>query len=211
MCHDYGPNGREIRWETTVAEERAHNIHARDGVTEDEFVAMREARDKMLDMPKLIIPSLQVQYEGWPVAAEGRQWQEVPEGTGQYALSDTRAKEEKRYGLPRINKEDYAVGSTITAAQVAEIKAASFKSVISDQPDGGDSPAKPTTEEIGPRIEAAGLTCRHIPVVADRCHRRRRREDGRRAIEELEARSSPLAAPAPARPTCSSWRSDRRG
>lgn len=60
MCHDYGPNGREIRWETTVAEERAHNIHVRDGISEDEFVAMREARDKTLAMPKLIIPSLQV-------------------------------------------------------------------------------------------------------------------------------------------------------
>ncbi|WP_136660159.1 MBL fold metallo-hydrolase [Nitratireductor sp. XY-223] len=60
MCHDYGPNGREIRWETTVAEERANNIHVRDGVDEDTFVEMREARDKTLAMPKLIIPSLQV-------------------------------------------------------------------------------------------------------------------------------------------------------
>lgn len=60
MCHDYGPNGREIRWETTVAEQRAHNIHARDGINEDEFVAAREARDRTLDMPQLIIPSLQV-------------------------------------------------------------------------------------------------------------------------------------------------------
>lgn len=60
MCHDYGPNGREIRWETTVAEERAHNIHVRDGISEDEFVAMREARDKTLAVPRLILPSLQV-------------------------------------------------------------------------------------------------------------------------------------------------------
>jgi len=60
MCHDYGPNGRDIRWETTVAEQRAHNIHARDGITEDAFVLTREARDKTLDMPRLIIPSLQV-------------------------------------------------------------------------------------------------------------------------------------------------------
>jgi glyoxylase-like metal-dependent hydrolase (beta-lactamase superfamily II) len=60
MCHDYGPNGREIRWETSVAEQRAHNIHVRDGVTEDEFVALREARDRTLAMPRLIIPSLQV-------------------------------------------------------------------------------------------------------------------------------------------------------
>lgn len=60
MCHDYGPNGREIRWETTVAEQREHNIHVRDGISEDEFVAMREKRDATLDMPRLIIPSLQV-------------------------------------------------------------------------------------------------------------------------------------------------------
>lgn len=60
MCHDYAPDGREIRWETTVAEERAHNIHAHDGVTEDYFTALREARDRTLSMPRLIIPSLQV-------------------------------------------------------------------------------------------------------------------------------------------------------
>ncbi len=64
MCHDYGPNGREIRWETSVAEERTHNIHVRDGVSEDEFVAMREARDKTLAVPKLIVPSLQVNIRG---------------------------------------------------------------------------------------------------------------------------------------------------
>ena len=60
MCHDYSPNGREIRWETTVGEERKHNIHVRDGITEEEFVTMREARDKTLSMPRLIVPSLQV-------------------------------------------------------------------------------------------------------------------------------------------------------
>jgi hypothetical protein len=60
MCHDYGPNGRDIRWNTTVGEERAHNVHVRDGVTEDEFAAMREMRDKTQTMPRLILPSLQV-------------------------------------------------------------------------------------------------------------------------------------------------------
>lgn len=45
VCHDYSPNGRQIQWETTVAQERAHNIHVRDGVTEDDFVALRTARD----------------------------------------------------------------------------------------------------------------------------------------------------------------------
>jgi glyoxylase-like metal-dependent hydrolase (beta-lactamase superfamily II) len=61
MCHDYLPEGREhFVWETTVAEQRAHNVHAHDGITEDEFVAMREARDATLDMPRLILPSVQV-------------------------------------------------------------------------------------------------------------------------------------------------------
>lgn len=60
MCHDYGPNGRDIHWETTVAEEREHNIHIGKGTSEDEFVKMREARDALLAVPKLIIPSLQV-------------------------------------------------------------------------------------------------------------------------------------------------------
>ncbi|TMV56827.1 MBL fold metallo-hydrolase, partial [Thioclava sp. BHET1] len=60
MCHDYGPNGRDIRWETTVAEEKAHNIHVGGGKTKAEFVKFRTERDATLDMPRLIIPSLQV-------------------------------------------------------------------------------------------------------------------------------------------------------
>lgn len=60
MCHDYQPDGREVEYVTTVADERAGNIHVHDGITEDEFVAMREARDATLDMPVLILPSLQV-------------------------------------------------------------------------------------------------------------------------------------------------------
>ena len=60
MCHDYAPGGREYRWETTVAEQRAENIHVRDGVTESDFVKMRTERDKQLDMPVLILPSVQV-------------------------------------------------------------------------------------------------------------------------------------------------------
>ena len=61
MCHDYLPKNRsQYVWETTVAAEREGNIHAHDGITEDEFVAMREARDATLDMPRLILPSVQV-------------------------------------------------------------------------------------------------------------------------------------------------------
>lgn len=60
MCHDYMPDGRAPHWETTVADERAHNIHVHDGISEDDFVAMRTARDATLDMPVLILPSVQV-------------------------------------------------------------------------------------------------------------------------------------------------------
>lgn len=60
MCHDYGPNGRDIKWETSVADEKAHNIHVGGGKSEAEFVAFRTKRDAELDMPKLIIPSLQI-------------------------------------------------------------------------------------------------------------------------------------------------------
>ena len=60
VCHDYLPNGRPMAFETTVAEERSKNIHVHDGVSEAEFVAMREARDATLGMPRLILPSLQV-------------------------------------------------------------------------------------------------------------------------------------------------------
>jgi glyoxylase-like metal-dependent hydrolase (beta-lactamase superfamily II) len=60
VCHDYPPAGRVPRWETTVAEQRAHNIHARDGIEEETFVAMRTARDATLEVPTLILPSIQV-------------------------------------------------------------------------------------------------------------------------------------------------------
>ncbi len=60
MCHDYGPNGREISWETTVKAQRESNIHVGNGVSREEFVALRTERDATLAMPKLIIPSLQV-------------------------------------------------------------------------------------------------------------------------------------------------------
>ena len=60
VCHDYPPANRAPRWQTTVAEQRASNIHVRDGISEAEFVAMRTARDATLDVPMLILPSIQV-------------------------------------------------------------------------------------------------------------------------------------------------------
>ena len=60
MCHDYPPAGRDPMWETTVAAQRAGNIHIKDGVSEEDFVKMRTARDATLEMPVLILPAVQV-------------------------------------------------------------------------------------------------------------------------------------------------------
>ena len=81
ICHDYCPGGRQPAWETTVAEQRAHNIHVHDGVTEAEFVALRNARDKTLSMPVLIIPSVQVNIRAGelpPPAENGVRYLQVP-------------------------------------------------------------------------------------------------------------------------------------
>lgn len=65
LCHDYKAPGRDTyAWATTVGEEREHNVHIRTGVSEDQFVAMREARDATLGMPRLILPSIQVNMRG---------------------------------------------------------------------------------------------------------------------------------------------------
>ena len=60
VCHDYGPGGRAINWETTIRDQKTANIHVANGKTREAFVVMREERDATLAMPKLIIPSLQV-------------------------------------------------------------------------------------------------------------------------------------------------------
>lgn len=81
MCHDYMPNGREVMWETTVAAEKAGNLHVRDGVDEAEFVKMRDARDAKLDMPGLILPSVQVNIRAGhmpPPEANGLTYLKLP-------------------------------------------------------------------------------------------------------------------------------------
>lgn len=80
MCHDYGPNGRDIQWETTVGEEKAHNIHVGGEKTKADFIKFRTERDKQLDMPKLIIPSLQVNMRAGdiPKDRDGRPMLKVP-------------------------------------------------------------------------------------------------------------------------------------
>lgn len=80
MCHDYGPNGRDIQWETTVAAEKEHNIHVGKGETKEQFVTFRTERDATLAMPKLIIPSLQVNMRAgeMPTDKDGRPMLKVP-------------------------------------------------------------------------------------------------------------------------------------
>jgi glyoxylase-like metal-dependent hydrolase (beta-lactamase superfamily II) len=81
MCHDYPPAGREPAWECTVADQRERNIHIRDGIGEAEFVAMRTARDATLDVPNLILPSVQVNIRAGalpPPEANGVAYLKIP-------------------------------------------------------------------------------------------------------------------------------------
>lgn len=84
MCHDYGPNGRDIQWETTVGDEKAHNIHVGRGKTREDFVRFRTERDATLAMPRLIIPSLQVNMRAGempPADEDGKTFLKVPVNT----------------------------------------------------------------------------------------------------------------------------------
>lgn len=81
MCHDYPPAGREPTWETTVAAQRASNIHVRDDIAEQDFVAMRTKRDATLEMPVLILPSVQVNIRAGkmpPPEANGVSYLKIP-------------------------------------------------------------------------------------------------------------------------------------
>jgi glyoxylase-like metal-dependent hydrolase (beta-lactamase superfamily II) len=81
MCHDYPPAGRDAAWLTTVAAQRARNIHVRDGVSEEEFVSMRTARDATLEMPVLILPAVQVNIRAGqmpPPEANGVAYLKIP-------------------------------------------------------------------------------------------------------------------------------------
>jgi glyoxylase-like metal-dependent hydrolase (beta-lactamase superfamily II) len=81
MCHDYPPEGRDPAWVSTVATQRASNIHVHDGVTEDAFVAMRSQRDATLAMPTLILPSVQVNIRAGalpPLEANGVAYLKIP-------------------------------------------------------------------------------------------------------------------------------------
>jgi glyoxylase-like metal-dependent hydrolase (beta-lactamase superfamily II) len=81
VCHDYGPGGREPRCQTTIAEERAANIHVREGVSEAEFVAMRARRDAGLELPALLYPAVQMNIRAGrppPVESNGKSYLKLP-------------------------------------------------------------------------------------------------------------------------------------
>lgn len=81
MCHDYQPGGRPVQFVSTVAEEREMNVHVRQGISEDAFVAMRQARDATLEMPTLILPSVQVNMRAGelpPPEANGTRYIKIP-------------------------------------------------------------------------------------------------------------------------------------
>jgi glyoxylase-like metal-dependent hydrolase (beta-lactamase superfamily II) len=81
MCHDYPPSDRPIAYETTVGEEKRKNIHVHEGVTEAQFVEMRNQRDRTLEMPVLILPSIQVNIRAGhppPAEANGKTYLKIP-------------------------------------------------------------------------------------------------------------------------------------
>ncbi len=81
VCHDYPPESRQPQWQTTVGEQAAKNIHVHDGISENDFVAMRAARDATLGMPTLILPSIQVNIRAGempPAEANGVSYLKIP-------------------------------------------------------------------------------------------------------------------------------------
>ena len=81
MCHDYRPGGRDLQWRTTVAEQRRHNIHVHEGISEEAFVATREKRDATLAMPVLLLPSVQVNMRAGelpPAEGNGIHYLKIP-------------------------------------------------------------------------------------------------------------------------------------
>jgi glyoxylase-like metal-dependent hydrolase (beta-lactamase superfamily II) len=82
LCHDYKAPGRDaFVWETTVGAERTRNVHVHEGVSEEDFVAMRRQRDATLPLPKLILPSVQVNMRGGhlpPPEGNGKRYLKLP-------------------------------------------------------------------------------------------------------------------------------------
>jgi glyoxylase-like metal-dependent hydrolase (beta-lactamase superfamily II) len=81
MCHDYPPGGRDVQWRTTVAEQRRSNVHVRDGIDEQTFVERRTARDRTLEAPVLILPSIQVNVRAGhmpPAEGNGKTYLKIP-------------------------------------------------------------------------------------------------------------------------------------
>ena len=157
MCHDYGPNGRDIQWETTVAEEKEHNIHVGGGKSRDEFVDMRETRDATLDVPKLIIPSLQVNMRAGevPTATDALELlKQQIQGLGDVAFAPAEpqatqpkpeAREVQELPEPEIEAEDkpeVAAEETVTEPQTA-------KPVVARKDAAPSAPVMPAEDPAG--------------------------------------------------------------
>jgi glyoxylase-like metal-dependent hydrolase (beta-lactamase superfamily II) len=81
VCHDYGPDGRPVACQSSIAAQRAGNIHVREGVTQEQYVALRERRDRSLDMPVLMLPSVQVNIRAGelpPMESNGTRYLKIP-------------------------------------------------------------------------------------------------------------------------------------
>ena len=81
LCHDYLPNGRELAYQTTIEAQRRSNIHVHSGISEEEFVTMRTAKDQTLSMPTLILPSVQINMRAGqlpPAEANGTRYLKIP-------------------------------------------------------------------------------------------------------------------------------------
>ena len=164
MCHDYGAERPRDPWETTVADERANNIHVHDGISEDEFVAMRTARDATLGMPKLIIPLVQVNMRAGQLPPGRRQRQALPQGAGGRPLN-TAVHKEAPMDI-RMPDRSLSVAPQIRPAEVAALAALGFRAVICNRPDGegADQPRLREIERPRRRRGSRPPICRSSPA-----------------------------------------------
>ena len=204
-----GPGPRRLRLgDRPWASRRRTNIHvgARQA-TKDAFVTMRTARDATLGMPKLIIPSLQVNMRAGEVPT-GRRRQRDAQGAGQQALI-RRIEGELRW-TPRPSRPPSPSRGQITAADVPALADRGFRSIICNRPDG-EGPDQPTFEEIEAAAQDAGLAgAATFPSPAGMVTRRGCRRPSAARSRVCRSRCLPTAAPARARPRSGRCRRPRR-
>lgn len=169
MCHNYGPNGRDIQWETTVGDEKANNIHVGAGASRETFVKLRTDRDATLAVPKLIIPSLQVNMRAGEIPADeaGNPTLKVPITGCRPARFTSFAKQStaERYSM-QITQLDALtyVGPQISLSDITNLKRHGVCKIIVARPEG-ETCDQPTISEIMRAANAVGIEVHQIPVV----------------------------------------------